>query len=109
MSSAQTELNTLIANWGERVGIPAVPARPSRLRPAQRTQRSHPADGAAAGPDPGQRRALDLGSAGGGRLRLADCANLANLLLARASSRGIVSSPCTGNRCNPLAAAVASS
>ena len=58
--AARAELDSLVANWGERVGVAA--ARLHQRRPPA-------ADGAGAGSGRRQRQPRHLGAAGGGRLR----------------------------------------
>ena len=64
--SAQTELDGLIENWGERIGIkPGATGRRAMCSlPWEQQRRPHPPDGAGAGGDRGRREPLHLGPAG---------------------------------------------
>jgi predicted permease len=82
--AAQTELNALLENWGERTGSAGhVPAsRPAGA--ADHTLRIEPVQNAIVGD---ARRSIWILQAAVGLFLLIACANLANLLMARAESR----------------------
>src|SRR5262245_60752388 len=82
--AAQTELNALIENWGERTGSSGhVPTnRPTGA--ADHTLRIEPVQDAIVGD---ARRSIWIMQAAVGFFLLIACANLANLLMARAESR----------------------
>jgi putative ABC transport system permease protein len=82
--TAQTELNAFLENWGERTGSSGhVPTnRPSGA--ADHTVRMEPVQDAMVGD---ARRSIWILQVAGGFFLLIACANLANLLMARAESR----------------------
>jgi putative ABC transport system permease protein len=82
--TAQTELNAFLENWGERTGSSGhVPTnRPSVA--ADHTVRMEPVQDAMVGD---ARRSIWILQVAGGFFLLIACANLANLLMARAESR----------------------
>src|SRR6185369_3507556 len=82
--AAQTELNALLANWGERTGSSGHVPTNQPLGAADYTLQIEPVQDAIVGD---ARRSIWIMQVAVGCLLLIACANLANLLMARAESR----------------------
>src|SRR6478672_4095007 len=82
--AAQTELNALLENWGERTGSSGHAPTSRPMRAADHTLQIEPVQDAIVGD---ARRSIWILQVAVGFCLLIACANLANLLMARAESR----------------------